>query len=407
MTFDPKDNRTRSRPNQFILEVGPREGHLRGNDDKTLQAGADYLRRLGGGVLHILPGEYTMNNALHLHPNLTIRGSGSETILKKAPSTKTPLSRDSDWYENQVMVEDPTGFAPGCGILLRGWKNGTMQVVKDTLVQIDGNVLFLSRRLETNFWLQEKALAATLFPLLTAEWVDDVIIEDLVLDGNREHNDEIDGNYAGGVFIQHCNRFILRNVSARNYNGDGFSFQVCDDVRFEDCRSENNAHLGFHPGSGSQRPIFRNCVGRRNGQGLFFCWGVTHGLVESCTFSANEDYGISIGHRDTDNRIATCTIEGNEKAGIFFRPPASEFRGGHRNLIEANIIRDNGFKSEGIGIDLCDQTHDIEMRDNRFEDSGEGKQRIGIRTHPGAQGAKINNNCFVNMVSEVLATKSH
>ena len=46
------------------------------------------------------------------------------------------------------------------------------------------------------------------------------------------------------------------------------------------------------------------------------------------------------------------------------------------------------------------------MRDNRFEDSGEGKQRIGIRTHPEAQGAKINNNCFVNMVSEVLATKS-
>ena len=75
MTFDPKDNRTRSRPHQLTLEVGPREGHLQGDDDKTLQAGADYLQRLGGGVLHILPGEYTMYNSLYLHPNVKIKGS--------------------------------------------------------------------------------------------------------------------------------------------------------------------------------------------------------------------------------------------------------------------------------------------------------------------------------------------
>ena len=243
MSPDPTDNRSRTIHRQLLLQVGQEQGDLQGLDDKILQAGADYLHRLGGGILHILPGEYTMRNALYLHSNLTIRGSGSDTVLKKAASATTPLVRDSDWYENQVVVEDPSGFSPGCGIMLRSWKNGVMQVIKDTVVEVDGDRLVLSRRLEKNAWLQEQGTAATLFPILTAERVDDVCVEDLVLDGNMEHNEEIDGNYAGGVFIQHCDRYTFRNVTSRNYNGDGFSFQVCDDVRFVQ-RTQEDARAG-------------------------------------------------------------------------------------------------------------------------------------------------------------------
>ena len=73
MELDPANNRSRTRPGQLVLRVGPDQGDLQGRDDRVLQAGVDYLHRLGGGVLHILPGEYTMHNALYLHPNLTIR----------------------------------------------------------------------------------------------------------------------------------------------------------------------------------------------------------------------------------------------------------------------------------------------------------------------------------------------
>ena len=72
----------------------------------------------------------------------------------------------------------------------------------------------------------------------------------------------INGNFAGGIFIQHCNRWSFRNVTSRNYNGDGFSFQVCDDIRFQNCKAINNRDLGFHPGSGSQRPVFKKCLSR-------------------------------------------------------------------------------------------------------------------------------------------------
>ena len=407
MTIDPTANRTLAEPGKLTLTVGPDRGDLRGADDKILQAGVDYLSRLGGGILQILPGEYAMRNALFMRSNVHLRGAGAETVLKKTPTVCTPLARDSDWYEASIQVRDPSGFTPGCGIMLCGQVRGRLQVIKETVVEIDGDLLALSRPLEKNAWLDEQATATTLFPILTAEWVDDVSVEDLVLDGNKEQNDETNGNYAGAVFIQHCDRYLFRNVTARNYNGDGYSFQVCDDIRFESCRSENNANLGFHPGSGSQRPIFHNCVARGNSQGIFFCWGVTHGLAESCTCSENRDYGISIGHRDTDNRIAGCTIQHNEKVGILFRDESAEsqsreFRAPHRNTIEGCTIYDNGFKEAGVGIDIRGIAHDLTIRDCRFEDSGEGKQKIGIRCNPEALRTNQVGNAFVALEKEVV-----
>ena len=400
--MNEKENRSRTVPGALTLSVGHKDADLVGADDKALQAGLDYLHRLGGGTLEIRAGEYTMRNALYLRPGITIRGAGEDTVLKKTPSSCTPLDCDSDWYEAQVRVEDPSGFTPGCGIMLRSTRDTRLEVIKDTVTKIDGQTLYLSRRMEKNAWLEDGATAATLFPILTAEWVDNVTVENLVLDGNRAQSDEINGNYAGGVFIQHCDRHTYRNVVSRNYNGDGYSFQVCDDIRFEHCRSENNANLGFHPGSGSQRPIFTDCISRGNSQGIFFCWGVTDGLAENCDLSDNLDYGVTIGHRDTDTRIAHCTIERNHKVGLLFRQPLSQFRGAHRNLVEWCTICDNGFKAEGLGIQFLGETHDVVIRDNIFADSGQSQQKIGIQVSAEAEGTKISGNTFTGMEQEVV-----
>lgn len=398
------DNRTRALPGRLALTVGP-GGDLEGADDRVLQAGADYLARLCGGVLQIRPGTYQMRNALYLRPGIALRGAGDGTVLRKAASACTPLTRDTDWYEYGVTVADPAGFAPGAGIMLRSYddEGGLREVVRRTVVAVDGCELTLDRRPEKNFWLEDRATAATLFPILTAdEGVCDVTVEDLVLDGNRAQNEEVNGNYAGAVFLQQCHRYTFRRVTARDYCGDGFSFQVCDDVRFDRCRAEGNANLGFHPGSGSQRFAFDHCVARGNSQGIFFCWGVTHGRVEGCDCSDNRDFGISIGHRDTDNRIADTRFAGNHRVGLLFREPNSEFRGGHRNLVEGCHFVDNGFAEDGVGLDVRGRTHDVEVRDCLFEDSGAGRQRIGIRVAPEAQRARLAGNRFRGLQCDVV-----
>ena len=400
--MDPTLNRTRSAPGRLELSVGP-GGDLEGRDDRVLQAGADYLARLGGGVLRVLPATYHMRNALYLRPGVKLRGAGEATVLRKTAGASTPLSRDSDWYENRVTVEDPSPFRPGCGIMLRSYDGGSLrEVVRDTVVEMDGPELTLSRRLLKNFWLENQATAATLFPLVTAEeGVCDLAVEDLVLDGHLAGNEEINGNYAGAVFLQQCHRWRFRGVTARDYHGDGFSFQVCDDVSFEDCRSLDNANLGFHPGSGSQRPLFRNCEARGNAQGIFFCWGVTDGRVEDCACRDNRDYGISIGHRDTDNRLSGTLFEGNHRVGLLFRESASGFRGGHRNVVEGCRFADNGFAEEGVAVDVRGETHDTEIRDCRFEAGAGGRQRIGIRIGAEARGTCLSGNDFEGLAEDV------
>lgn len=379
----------------LVLTVGQTEGDLQGKDDKIIQAGVEYLNRLGGGTLRLQPGTYTLQNAIYLRPNITLQGAGATTILRKTASSATPLVRDSDWFEYGVQVKDARGFTPGGGIMLcckTGSGETPFQVLRATVTAVQENTLLLDRLVQTDSWTNKDATAATIFPILTAENVHDVVVKDLVLDGQRDRNEYINGNYAGAVFIQQCNHWRFENVVAREYNGDGFSFQACDDILFQNCQALNNADLGFHPGSGSQRPVFRDCTARGNSLGLYFCWSVCDGRVEKGSFSENDRCGISIGYRDTDNVIQGTTIERNGETGILFRNEGTESRGAHRNRIESCLIRDNGMKKPGIGIDIQGKTRDISICNTKLVDTGGGKQTTGIRISPEAQRITLKDN---------------
>lgn len=390
-------NRPMRQRQAIVLSVGQTEGDLQGKDDKIIQAGIEYLGRLGGGTLRLGPGTYLLRNAVYLRPNVTLEGAGDATVLRKADGVVTPLARDSDWFEYGVQVKDATDFTPGGGVMLRtktGPGDWQFEVLRATVTAVQGDVLYLDRLTRKDFWTDKAATAATIFPLLTAENVDDVTIKNLVLDGNRAHNPRINGNFSGGVFMEHCNRWRFENVTVRGYNGDGYSFQVCDDIHFHACRAIDNAGLGFHPGSGSQRPQFRDCTAQGNNLGLYFCWSVSDGLAENCTLSENRQFGVSIGHRDTDNVIRNCTIERNGEVGILFREESNEFRGGHRNRIENCTVRDTGKDKPGIGIDIRGKTHDIVVTNTKLENTAAGKQQTAIRIGKDSQRIVLEGNTF-------------
>ena len=387
-------------PERMVLTVGQNEGDLQGKDDKVIQAGVDYVFRLGGGTVRVLPGTYIMRNAVCLRPGITLCGSGDQTILKKAPSFSSPVVREADWFEYCVQVADPKGFTPGCGIAVSNNKDDWPPVRIFTVTAVRGNVLYLDQRTEKSFWMEDAAKIQTLCSILYGINVDDVRIESIVLDGNRAENEHLNDNFGAAAFLQYSNRWTFRNVVARDFNGDGFSFQVCDDIHFENCQALNNADLGFHPGSGSQRPIFKNCTAKGNSQGLFWCWGACDGLAEKCTFSENIQYGANFGHRDTDNIMRNCVIERNGETGIIFRKEKNEFRPGDRNRIEGCLIRDNGGAGE-CGVDIQWKTRDISIINCRFENSPDGKQRVAIRISPEAERITLDGNTFANCPVEV------
>lgn len=377
---------------RIAVTVGHEGADINGGGYQALQAAIDYVSGLGGGTINVMPGTYRLRNAIHLRSGVRLIGAGKETVLMKEPSVTTSLAADSDWYDQEITLTDATGFEVGDGICLRSKdeKTGRETVLKRTLVARTGNRFKLDKALRENLWQMNQATVSTLFPILTGEFIDDVTIENLTLDGNRERNDNLDGNYAGCIFLQDCNRFNIRSITARNYNGDGISWQICHDVLVENCVSENNKGLGLHPGSGSQRPVIRNNTLSGNDIGLFFCWGVKYGLAEGNTITGNR-VGISIGHRDTDNLVTGNTINASKAQGILFREERGPSFAGHRNRIEGNTLRDNG-PEDGAAIEIKGGTESIRITGNDIVETRGPAKRVPVRQGPETKDIIVEGN---------------
>jgi hypothetical protein len=308
-----------------------------------------------------------------------------DSLLIKEPSATTKLVEDSDWYDQEITLVQSKGFQVGDGVCLRANNphNPGQVVIKRTLVARSGNRFKLDRPLRENLWLMGSANASTLFPLLHEENIVHVTIENLCLDGNKANNGHLDGNHAGCIWLQDCNRILIRQVEARNNNGDGISWQICHDVVVEDCHSHDNADLGLHPGSGSQRPTMRDNRLERNNIGLFFCWGVRGGLAERNTILDSKSVGVSIGHRDMDNLIRENEIKGSGKVGVLFRPERGKAFAPHRNRLEKNRITDNAPEG-GAAIDIQGEVDGLVFVNNVLRETRGAGRRAGVRI-----GAKV------------------
>ena len=186
---------------RFTLTVGTKKGDMTGKDDRVLQAAVDYVARLGGGTVKLLPGTWTLRNSIYLPSRIRLLGSGADTIISKIASEQVAISEDSDWYDQEITLSDPKSFQVGDGVVLTVTNphNGSIDVIKRTLVARSGNRFKLNDGLRKNLWVSGKPTCTSVFPLLTSEYTSDVLIENLVLDGNRKNNVNLNGNYGGGI----------------------------------------------------------------------------------------------------------------------------------------------------------------------------------------------------------------
>src|ERR1700688_681284 len=95
---------------RLTITVGSAKADLVGATDRPLQAAVDYVARLGGGTVKILPGTYRLRNSVYLQSKVRLLGSGAETVLIKEPSVSTQLAADSDWYDQEITLADAAGF---------------------------------------------------------------------------------------------------------------------------------------------------------------------------------------------------------------------------------------------------------------------------------------------------------
>jgi hypothetical protein len=337
-----------------------------------------------------------------LRSGVRLEGAGDDTVLTKIPSHDCALGADSDWYDQEVTFSSGHGFRVGDAVCLRftNAHNGSAEVLKRVLMARSGDRFKLDRPLRENIWEAGKPRAWALFPLVTGEEIERVAVERLQCDGDRANNANLDGNHAGCIVLQDCRDVVIRDVTARNYNGDGISWQICHDVIVDDCRSHGHAGLGLHPGSGSQRPLIRRNDLRDNDIGLFFCWGVKFGLAEGNRCHGNR-VGISIGHRDTDNLVRGNHVEGSRDVGLVFRPERGPSFCGHRNTIEANEFVDNGGPA-AAAVDVQGGTEEVTLRGNRLRETRGPAERVGIRLGPTSREIHLADNAFTGFAHDIV-----
>lgn len=366
-----------------------------GADNRVLQAAVDYVASLGGGVVEIGPGEYLMRDSLHLRPKVTIRGSGERTVLIKAKAAVSPLKLDGDFGEEQITLAKPDGFQVGDGVAIWDKNANGFHTTVARITGREGDTFSISLPLNADCMVDSQASAATVFPVVSGYHAEQVRVESLTIEGNKDENVPLNGCRGGGIFLFRCPGAVLEKCIIRNYSGDGISFQQSNDVTVSNCVSENNTGLGLHPGSGSQRPTVLRCVARSNGEdGLFLCWRVKYGLFEDNVLEGNRRFGISIGHKDTDNLLRKNQVRGNYQAGVFFRNE-TEGMAGHRNRLEQNVIEDNGVEQPAPGIRVRGETKDLVFKDNVVRDTragGQRKQTVGIQLEQRVGTVQLDNN---------------
>lgn len=358
------------------VTVGVSDADIVGQDNRALQAAVDYVGNLGGGEVLIGPGEYLMRDSLHLRSRVTVRGAGAKTILKKDREYRSLLEADGDFGEAAITVKDPQGFAVGRGVYVASEAQRNFHGTCGTLLNSRDNYFTLSRTLNADIMVHDKGFAATIYPVISGYHVEDARVENLVIDGNAAENPTVgDGCRLAGIFFYRGDHAMIVGCEVRNYAGDGISFQQSNDVLVEHCIVQDCRGLGLHPGSGSQRPTVKNCRALRNGgDGLYFCWRVRGGVAEGNWLEGNGGYGLSIGHKDSDNSVRNNTIVDNQRGGVYWRAE-SEPMAAHRVTFEQNEVRDNG----EVGVFVDGATAGTVIRDNKIHDSGSGRQATGIR----------------------------
>ncbi len=377
------------------ITVGQREGDMIGQDDRVLQAAVDYIAGLGGGIVEIGEGVFTMYDSLHLRSNVTVRGIDGKTVLRKANGKVSPLALDGDYGEEQITLVNPEGFEPGYGVAVWDDDAGGFHVVVARITGKKGNTVSLSKPLGSDYMIHRNAKAATVFPVVSGYDLEGVRVENLTIDGNGENNAALNGCRGAGIFLYRGFGTVIQNCLIKNYNGDGISFQQSNDVQVIGCTSRNNAQLGIHPGSGSQRPLVRECQSIENGtDGLFLCWRVRHGIFEKNVLENNGRFGISIGHKDSDNILRNNQVRLNKEDGVFFRNETLGMAG-HRNRLEDNVIEDNGTGGEGAGIRIRGETQGTVIINNIIRDTRPADrqtQKVGIRIEEKAGEVILENN---------------
>lgn len=376
------------------VTVGGNGADIQGFNSAAIQTAIDALRKTSnGGTIKLLPGTFDIIAPVRLYSNMTLIGSGFKTVLKKCAGFRSKFTLDADYGELQIKVADASGFREGMAVAVydddqrTGWALTTARItgIKENTIYID-DYLLRDYRSDRNGTISN---ACSVIEAVSAE---NIRIADLTVDGSGESNDMVDGCRAGGVYLHKVHNALVENVTVKDFNYDGISWQITEYVTVRNCEVFGCANSGLHPGTGSPFTLIEgnNCY-NNGGYGLFVCWRVRNGIVRNNKFHDNGINGICTGHKDTDMLFADNNISGNGADGVHLRGE-TDLNAPHRNIFKNNLIENNGAKEKGYGFSVNCHAEGVVLEENTIRNTGTGKQVAAVLLTSNSLPVELKNN---------------
>jgi nitrous oxidase accessory protein NosD len=374
-----------------IITVGGANADITGFTNEAIQMAIDALPDVGGTV-KLKPGLFAISAPVRVPSNCTLTGSGPETILRRIDGFRSKLTMDADYGELKIAVEDASGFAPGMSIVVSDDINsGCIDVTIGVITDIDDNLLYIDANLIRDYSFTGNGKVSNAGSCITLTEADNVVLSDFKIEGNKQTNDWLAGCYAGGICLIKARNVTVENALVEDFNGEGITWQITENITIRNCEIRG-CYNGLHPGTGSVNSLIEGNNSHHNdGDGLFVCYRVQHGLVKNNSLHHNTLNGISTGHKDSDMKFENNHIFENNRNGVFFRDE-DQNNSPHRNVFIGNLIENNGNKESGYGFLVNGKAMDVLIKDNTIRDTGKGLQKAAVFFNKNTPPVKLENN---------------
>jgi Right handed beta helix region len=374
-----------------VLTVGGVNANIHGFTNEAIQLAVDALSECGGTV-KLSSGQFEIKAPVRMSSNVKLIGSGAETVLHRIDGYHSRFIIDADFGELKLTVEDASGFDVGMSVQVTDAPNsGCWNVTTAVITDIVDNTLYIDSYLIRDYDSEQNGMVTNAGSCVSVMGGHNVYLSDFTIDGNKEKNDLLDGCNGGGVVIIKSKNVTVENIHIKNFNGEGITWQITEEVTVRNCEISGCANMGLHPGSGSPKSVIEDNNVHHNRVGLFLCWRVQHSYVRNNQFHHNSLHGISTGHKDSDVLFESNHVYKNGSSGIVFRNEDSK-NSPHRNSFVKNTIEDNGTSSEGYGFYITGNATDLLIKGNIIRKTKNGKQKAAVYITKGSPPFKFEDN---------------
>ena len=372
-----------------VITVGGTNAQVAGFNNQSIQFAIDAVAKTGGTV-KLNPGVYEIKAPVRMKSNVKLIGSGRETILKREKGVQTKYMIDADFGELKLTVENADGFEVGMKVQVTDDENsGCWNVSTAYITDISDNTIYIDKGLIRDYRSDKNGLVSNASSVIEALDIENALISNLTTDGNRAENFFADGCNSAGILILRSKKITVDNVHVKDFNGEGISWQITENVTIKNSEISGSGNTGLHPGTGSPfSTIENNDIHHNDRDGLFICWRVYESTVSNNKMHHNGRFGICTGHKDTDVIFSKNHIFNNKSDGVNLRGER-ESNAPHRNTFINNVIENN----VGFGFSVNSPAKDLVLKENEFKNSAK-TQKAAIYIYAGGSTPKLENNRF-------------